>query len=227
MASTAVQLCTRALIALGAHCGDASAAQTVAGDLGARGRSPCAGTTLAGRDDLRKHFALSAAFEAAGGRAVSFGFGEIKELVDAGREHGSGFSFDDFDADGDQDLLMPSVLETDPFVYRTVLLRNDGADGAGGIVFTDIAADLAGIRFAEAAAATPPGGLGSLAGQLDGEAAYFPRVDDLPSRLTEAQFAARYDNADSAAYATEIARIESRIGALPIHADTGATATTD
>jgi len=84
-----------AVLAAAAHCGDASVVGTVAGDIGASGRSACGGTTLRGRADLRKHFMLSAAFAATGGSSVSWGLGEMKELVDAGRERGSGFSFDD------------------------------------------------------------------------------------------------------------------------------------
>lgn len=45
----------------------------------------------------------------------------------------------DADNDGDLDLLVPSVFDFGTFDYRTVLLRNDGIDGAGGWRFTDVA----------------------------------------------------------------------------------------
>lgn len=164
-----------ALLALAAHCGDPAAIERVVGDIGLSDNSPCDGTTLAGRADLRKHFTLSAAFDAAGGASVSFGLGEVKELVDAGRDGGSGYSFD------------------------------------------DIAADLAGIRFAQTARATPLSDLTALAASLDGESAYLPRIDDLPSRMSEAEFAARFGKVDSDAYTAQLDAIGSRIATLPIH----------
>jgi hypothetical protein len=85
-----------AFVALGAHCGDSRIVQTVVGPIGsARGASACAGTTLGGRQDLRQHFTLSAALAALGSSGMSFGIGEAKELLDAGRVGGSGHSFDD------------------------------------------------------------------------------------------------------------------------------------
>jgi PKD repeat protein len=48
----------------------------------------------------------------------------------------------DFDNDGDLDLLLPSIWDDELFEFRTALLRNDGADGAGGFVFTDANAGL-------------------------------------------------------------------------------------
>ncbi len=51
-------------------------------------------------------------------------------------------TWSDFDNDGDLDLLIPSVFDPGTFEYRTALLRNDGSDGAGGWLFTDVAAAL-------------------------------------------------------------------------------------
>jgi hypothetical protein len=48
----------------------------------------------------------------------------------------------DTDNDGDLDLLVPSVFDQDEFTFHTVLLRNDGPDGAGGWLFTDAGAAL-------------------------------------------------------------------------------------
>jgi hypothetical protein len=48
----------------------------------------------------------------------------------------------DADNDGDLDLLIPSVLDLNEFQYKTRVARNDGADGAGGWLFTDIGVGL-------------------------------------------------------------------------------------
>jgi len=48
----------------------------------------------------------------------------------------------DFDNDGDLDLLVPSVYDPSTFSFRTALMRNDGSDGLGGWLFTDVAAAL-------------------------------------------------------------------------------------
>ncbi|MCA9756862.1 MAG: VCBS repeat-containing protein [Candidatus Eisenbacteria bacterium] len=60
-------------------------------------------------------------------------------------------SFADFDNDGDLDLLMPSVWDTELFEYRTVLLRNDGENGTGGIVFSEVDAGFASTFHAQSA----------------------------------------------------------------------------
>lgn len=46
-------------------------------------------------------------------------------------------SWADFDNDGDQDLLIPSVYDTQTFSFRTALMRNDGLDINGELVFTE------------------------------------------------------------------------------------------
>jgi len=53
---------------------------------------------LAGREDLRLHFIISAALEIASERGITHAIGEFKELLDAG-DGGSGFSFVDLAAD--------------------------------------------------------------------------------------------------------------------------------
>lgn len=167
-----------ALLALAAHCGDRSAIETVAGAMAPEGRvtSACEGTTLGGRPDLRKHFTLSAAFAAAGGASVSFGLGEVKELVDAGRAGGSGFSFD------------------------------------------DIAADRAGIAFAQQAMEAGRGGLGWMSGQLTSERAVMPSIAGLPSFMSEAEFEQRFGSVADERYLAQIKGIDARIAALPMMA---------
>ena len=44
----------------------------------------------------------------------------------------------DYDNDGDNDLLIPSVVDFNSLLYRTALMRNDGPDGTGGWVFTEV-----------------------------------------------------------------------------------------
>jgi hypothetical protein len=44
----------------------------------------------------------------------------------------------DYDNDGDNDLLIPSVVDFNSLLYRTALMRNNGPDGTGGWVFTEV-----------------------------------------------------------------------------------------
>ncbi|MBK7173260.1 MAG: VCBS repeat-containing protein [Bacteroidales bacterium] len=46
-------------------------------------------------------------------------------------------SWADFDNDGDQDLLIPSVYDAQSFSFRTALMRNDGLDSNGDLLFTE------------------------------------------------------------------------------------------
>ncbi len=108
-----------AIMALAAHCGDPKPIRQVAGEFETSEPSKCRGTTFAGRKDLRKHFLLSAAFAAAGGSALSFGFGEVKELVDASGG-GSGFSFDDVAADRSGIAWAETLLAAEPSELGTL-----------------------------------------------------------------------------------------------------------
>jgi photosystem II stability/assembly factor-like uncharacterized protein len=51
-------------------------------------------------------------------------------------------SLADYDNDGDLDLLLPSIWDDTTFTSRTALMRNDGANGSGGWLFTEIDAGL-------------------------------------------------------------------------------------
>ncbi|NJK89107.1 MAG: hypothetical protein HC923_06675 [Myxococcales bacterium] len=81
----------------------------------------CEEATLAGRDDWRKHFALSAGLQAAGDGPSAFAIGELKELLDA--EGGSGFSFDDLAADRAGIRFSQAVLQGDPADWAGFILR--------------------------------------------------------------------------------------------------------
>jgi uncharacterized protein YfiM (DUF2279 family) len=84
-----------AMLAVGRPVGD------LAGDIQAEAEA-CPGATgnllLAGRNDLAKHWSLSAALAAVAGDNVGRALGEFKELADS-TEGGSGFSFVDLAAD--------------------------------------------------------------------------------------------------------------------------------
>ena len=53
---------------------------------------------------------------------------------------------------------------------------------------------------------------------LVSEAAILPAVEDLPTQLSAADFAARFGGLDSPDYAAMVAEIERRVAALPLHA---------
>ena len=51
-------------------------------------------------------------------------------------------SWADYDNDGDLDLLLPSIWDDTTFTSHTALMRNDGANGSGGWIFTEVDAGL-------------------------------------------------------------------------------------
>jgi len=85
------------LLALGLAISGSSGRQLATGIDSARQRALPMRLTLQGRDDLAKHFAISAALAAAGGSALADAIGVIKEVDDS--RGGSGFSFADLLAD--------------------------------------------------------------------------------------------------------------------------------
>ncbi len=91
-----------ALLALAIYFGDSRLEQLVGdvrGSSAREGRMPVSGhATLGGRNDLAKHFLVSAVLELATGSGMAFVAGEFKELLDA-NPGGSGFSFIDLAAD--------------------------------------------------------------------------------------------------------------------------------
>lgn len=163
------------LLALAVYCGQPALGAALGVDPAPRGAgNACDPATLGGRDDLKRHFAVSAGIYAASTAEATLGVGELKELFDSG-DGGSGFSFD------------------------------------------DLAADLAGARFAAVLLATPPAGRPALRAQMTRERDILPETADLPSGLSEAEFAARFGDVDSPAYAAMVAEITRRIDALPFH----------
>jgi len=57
----------------------------------------------------------------------------------------------DYDNDGDLDLLIPSVFDGSTFTYRTALMRNDGSNGTGGWIFTEVDSVFAPTTHAQSA----------------------------------------------------------------------------
>lgn len=99
--------------------------------------------------------------------------------------------------------------------YKELL---DSRRGGSGFSFDDIAADRAGIRFGRAVTSAPVEELPALAAALSSESAVMPRVSDLPSRMSEANFRRRFGAVDSPAYGDMLTRIDRRIARLPLYA---------
>lgn len=127
--------------------------------------------TLHGRDDLPKHFLVSAALAGAADTVVADVIGVYKEVKDS--QGGSGFSF------------------------------------------VDLAADHAGIRFAEKAARAPRDLQAALA-KLSRQNDLVPS-HDLVEGLQEAEFKRRYRDRDSAEYRKIIATIDRRLAGLALY----------
>jgi hypothetical protein len=95
----------------------------------------------------------------------------------------------------------------------------DAGRGGSGFSFVDLAADRAGIRFAEAAT-DPNGGARRLQELLAGnpmELLFFPIVADLPENIPRDQFEQLYKGVDSAKYNSVVAEIDRRIGSCPAY----------
>lgn len=95
----------------------------------------------------------------------------------------------------------------------------DSTGGGSGYSFADLAADMAGNRFA--GYATDPEHARRAQSRLSEDAAerlFFPDIAGLPEGLSDRAFERRYGNADSAAYRELIAEIEARLDALNLYA---------
>ena len=130
---------------------------------------------LAGRNDLVRHFTVSAGLVLLGGGVVADLIGEAKEVTDS--NSGSGFSF------------------------------------------ADLAADRAGVRFAERAVESTASArrLQTALSRPVTEEYLFPRALDLPEGLNEAAFRRRYGDINHPDYDRLITEIDRRIDALPLY----------
>ncbi|MGB0722366.1 MAG: hypothetical protein ACPGU7_08210 [Gammaproteobacteria bacterium] len=92
----------------------------------------------------------------------------------------------------------------------------DDSKGGSGFSFTDLAADRAGVRFAEVAMGDKAAAVQRMV--IDGdESVYMPRARDLPEFMDANEFQARYGGIDSPRYNQVVEDIERRIAALPLH----------
>jgi len=96
----------------------------------------------------------------------------------------------------------------------------DAQRGGSGFSFVDLAADRAGVRFAEAA--TDPSTarrIQELFGNNIIEEQFFPSVKNLPERLSKEVFERYFGNVKSDAYMSLVNNIDACIGKLPIYTD--------
>lgn len=91
----------------------------------------------------------------------------------------------------------------------------DSTSGGSGFSFDDLAADRAGIRFADVLMNTELDGWPQLVNRLSKEADVFPSLSGLPAGLSDREFEHRYGDVDSPAYKKVLADIERRITGLP------------
>lgn len=92
--------------------------------------------------------------------------------------------------------------------------------GGSGFSFADLAADRAGVRFAEMlteprTARATQWVLSTQAFGEPGEAAFFPRIDDLPEGLQRAAFERAYGKVDDPRYQALVEEIDRRIADRP------------
>jgi hypothetical protein len=92
-------------------------------------------------------------------------------------------------------------------------------DGPSGFSFTDLAADRAGVRFAEVATASDASARALQSALAAGakETDFFPRVGDLPEGLSEEDFKTRYGDVDSPAYEAVVKKIDARIANITLY----------
>jgi hypothetical protein len=95
----------------------------------------------------------------------------------------------------------------------------DAGKGGSGFSFVDLAADRAGVRFAETAT-DPSEGAIRLQELLSGnpsEQLFFPPITDLPENMPKVEFELRYSGVDSAAYNSMVREIDRRIDLCPAY----------
>lgn len=116
-------------------------------------------------------------------------------------------------------FLISAVLvteSTNPLAQAVGLHKElTDARGGSGFSFNDMAANMAGMRLGRMAQEQPERLQALLATGLT-EAQIMPAVHDLPEHLSAAEFERRFGGLDGPGYRETIARIESRITALPL-----------
>jgi hypothetical protein len=94
----------------------------------------------------------------------------------------------------------------------------DRVTGGSGFSFIDLAADFAGVEFAQAA--TDPllaQHVQQVLADNTDESAFFPTLNDLPEGMSRATFNQEFGSVDSAEYLRMVEEIRRRIIRLPIH----------
>lgn len=94
----------------------------------------------------------------------------------------------------------------------------DSNDGGSGFSFDDMAANLAGARFARTVLTRPRADWPAVIAAIDTENDLLPELDGLPSGLSDEEFEARFGDVSSASFKALIVEIERRIDALPFYA---------
>lgn len=123
-----------------------------------------------------------------------------------------------------QHFLGSAVLavSVEPGLADTIALlkeMDDAQEGGSGFSFTDLAADMAGIRFGETAVAEPAAAarVQALMGSNVSEEFFMLDVRGLPEFLSEAEFRSSYGTAGSPAYKAVEAFIERGIDITPLY----------
>ena len=100
-----------------------------------------------------------------------------------------------------------------------LLKEVDDARHGSGFSFTDLAADRAGVRFAEQATASPAAARRLQAALAEGvtDAVLLPSLDGLDEFMPQAVFQERYGGVGAPAYRRVARTIEERIAALPLY----------
>lgn len=93
----------------------------------------------------------------------------------------------------------------------------DTISGAGGFDFTDMAANLSGIRLSNVLMATPPGAWPGLLARLKNESDVIVAFEGIPVLMPEAEFKARFGNLESRRYKEMLATIEARIDGIGLY----------
>lgn len=113
------------------------------------------------------------------------------------------------------------AISTEPGIANTIALlkeMDDSQQGGSGFSFTDLAADRAGIRFAELAVsdAATAQALQQLLGEALEESYFAYDFRQLPEFLDAQSFRETYKDSDSSVYQTVLNEIESNISDTPL-----------
>jgi hypothetical protein len=98
-----------------------------------------------------------------------------------------------------------------------LLKEIEDSRGGSGFSFTDLAADRAGVRFAETATGSGASTVQDLIADGADESVFMPEARDLPEFMPEREFVRRFGGVGAPGYQRIADKIERRIAALDIH----------